>query len=207
MQKGKRKSETDKVKIYIDTCVLQGALSRRNDEDVHFLKNLKKLKWKVYTSTHSLMELYEIAKDRRFLFNLVYDRWVDVNTFLRMRTRKNLNADDLSKIVKELAIFFTTYDFIEFMDISVDVWIDIKEIVEKSNIHSSDAMHLGLARALGCKVLATHDSFFIEEGNRLLEEAGIIDQIKVCDIKDVEQTVRGMESSMQIDSSPKKILN
>ena len=186
MQKEKRKGETEKVTIYVDTCVLQGALSRRNDEDVVFVKNLKKMNWKVYTSTHSLMELYEIAKDRKFLFNLVYDRWVDVNTFLRLRSHKNLNADELDKIVKDLANFFTTNDFIEFMDIKTDVWIDIKGIVEKSNLHSSDAMHLALARALGCSVLVTHDKFFIEEGNRLLEEAGIKKQIRVCDTKDVK---------------------
>ncbi len=193
MQKGKRKSETEELKIYVDTCVLQGALSRRNEEDVIFIKNLKKMNWKVYTSTHSLMELYEIAKDRKFLFNLVYDQWIDVNTFLRLRTHKNLNADELDKIVKELANFFTTNDFIEFMDIISDVWIDIKDIVEKSNLHSLDAMHLGLARALGCQLLITHDKFFIEEGNRLLEEAGIIDQIKVCDIKDIEKTLKEMK--------------
>lgn len=194
MQKGKRKSEAEKVKIYVDTCVLQGALSRRNDANVIFIKNLKKMNWKVYTSTHSLMELYEIAKDRKFLFNLVYDQWVDVNTFLRLRTHKNLNADDLNKIVKELSNFFTTNDFIEFMDIITDVWIDIKDIVEKSNLHSSDAMHLGLARALGCHALVTHDRFFIREGNRLLKEAGIANQIKVCDIKDVEKAVKELES-------------
>jgi predicted nucleic acid-binding protein len=186
MQKGKRKSETEEVKIYVDTCVLQGALSRRNDEDVVFLKNLKKKNWKVFTSTYSLMELYEIAKDRKFLFNLAYDRWIDVNTFLRLRSHKNLNADDLDKIVKDLANFFTTNDFIEFMDITTDVWIDIKDIVEKSNLHSSDAMHLALARALGCHALVTHDKFFIKEGNRILEEAEVSDKIRVCDIKDAE---------------------
>jgi predicted nucleic acid-binding protein len=71
------------------------------------------------------------------------------------------------------------------MDISTDVWIDIKDIVEKSNLQSSDAMHLALARALGCNVLVTHDKFFIEEGNRLLDEAGIKNQIRVCDTKEV----------------------
>jgi predicted nucleic acid-binding protein len=186
LQKEKREDKADKMKVYVDTCVLQGALSRRNDEDVAFVKNLKKMNWKVYTSTYSLMELYEIAKDRKFLFNLVYDQWVDVSTFLRLRSHKNLNGDDLEKIVKDLNNFFTTNDFIEFMDITTDVWIDIKNIVEKSNLHYSDAMHLALARALGCHVLVTHDKFFIEEGNRLLEEAGINDQIRVCDIRDVE---------------------
>lgn len=185
MQK-ERKNEVEPLKIYVDTCVLQGALSRRNDDDVVFVKSLKKKNWKVYTSTHSLMELYEIAKDRKFLFNLVYDRWIDVNSFLRLRSRKNLNADELDKIVKDLANFFTTNDFIEFMDITTEVWIDIKDIVEKSNLHSSDAMHLALARALGCNVLVTHDQFFIEEGNRLLQEAGIEKQIRVCDTKDVD---------------------
>lgn len=186
MQKGQRRNEPKRVKIYVDTCVLQGALSRRNDEDTVFIKNLKERNWQIYTSTYSLMELYEIAKDRKFLFNLVYDRWTDVNTFLRLRTNKNLNADDLDKIVKDLNNFFITNDFIQFVDITTDVWMDIKEIVEKSNLHSSDAMHLALARALGCHVLVTHDVFFIKEGNRLLEEAGINKQIRVCDISDVE---------------------
>ena len=59
----KEKRKNNEVRIYLDTCILQGALSRRNDEDVVFVNELKKKNWKVYTSTHSLMELYEIAKE------------------------------------------------------------------------------------------------------------------------------------------------
>jgi len=186
----KEKRKNNEVRIYLDTCILQGALSRRNDEDVVFVNELKKKNWKVYTSTHSLMELYEIAKDRSFLFNLVYRRWVDVNTFLRLRTRKNLNQNDLDLIVKDFDNFFQTNDFIEFMDITADVWDDIKDIVEKSNLHSSDAMHLALARALECCILITHDEFFIKEGNKILKETETYDRLRVCDIGKVEETLK-----------------
>jgi len=186
MPKERKKND---VRIYLDTCILQGAMSRRNDEDVAFMKELRKKNWKVYTSTHSLMELYEIAKDRSFLFNLVYRRWVDVNTFLRLRTHKNLNKNDLDLIVKDFDNFFRTNDFIEFMDITADVWDDIKDIVEKSNIHSSDAMHLALARVLGCCILVTHDKFFIKEGNRLLKEGNQYNVLRICNVENVEKEI------------------
>ncbi len=75
------------------------------------------------------------------------------------------------------------------MNITADVWSDIKDIVEKSNIHSSDAMHLALARVLGCCVLVTHDQFFQKESNRILKDAGEYDFLKVCDVNKVEEMV------------------
>ena len=106
MPKENQKRKNNEVRIYLDTCILQGALSRRNDEDVVFINELKKKDWQIYTSTHTLMELYEIAKDRQFLFNLMYEGWVDVSTFLRRRRNKNLNPNDLEKIVKIFTNFF-----------------------------------------------------------------------------------------------------
>jgi hypothetical protein len=72
-------------RIYIDTCVLQGALSRRNNEDTIFMNRVKEKGWRVYTSIHTLMELFDVARDRSFLMKLVINKWVDVNTFLRER--------------------------------------------------------------------------------------------------------------------------
>jgi len=95
----------------------------------------------------------------------------------------------LNMIVRDFENFFKTNDFIEFMDITADVWDDVKDIVEKSNIHSSDAMHLALARALGCCVLVTHDKFFLREGNRILKETDMYDKLRICDVGKVEENL------------------
>jgi hypothetical protein len=66
LQKGKRNNETGKTKIYIDTCVLQGALSKET-KDTIFVNCVKEKGWEIYTSIHTLMELLDIARDRKFL--------------------------------------------------------------------------------------------------------------------------------------------
>jgi len=190
MPKGKRKGETDKVKIYIDTCILQGAISRRNEEDTIFMNKAKEKGWKVYTSIHTLIELLDTAKDRSFLMKSVINKWVDVSTFLKERKTKNLSGSDLNEIANELNNFFINHGFIEFMNINEEVWNDVKEIAEKSNLHSSDVLHLALARMWRCQVLVTHDTFFIREGNKLLKEANEYDVLRICNVNRVEETLK-----------------
>jgi len=186
----KRKSETPKAWIYVDTCILQGALSLRNDVDVVFLNKAKEKGWKIVTSIHALMELLDIAKDRRFLMNSVIDDWVDVSTFLRKRREMDLNRNDFDKIGKRIDKFLKKYEFINFMHIEFDVWDDVKEIVENSNIHSSDALHLASAFQWACHILVTHDKSFIKEGNMLLKEAGVNNKFRVCDVDKVEEILK-----------------
>lgn len=196
MPRGKRKNETNEVKIYIDTCILQGAISRRNQEDTIFMNKAKERGWKVYTSIHTLMELLDTAKDRRFLMKSVINKWVDVSTFLKERKTKNLNRNDLDEIAEELNNFFINHGFIEFMNINEEVWNDVKEIAEKSNLHSSDALHLALARVWECNVLVTHDTFFIEEGNELLKEAKEHRLLRVCSPENIEGALKEVMPSL-----------
>lgn len=190
MPKGKRKSENDKVKIYVDTCVLQGAISRRNEEDTIFMNKAREKSWKVFTSIHTLMELLDTTKDRSFLMKSVINKWVDVSTFLQERKTKTLSGSDLNEIAKELNNFFTNHGFVEFMDIDTEVWKDVKDIAEKANLHSSDVLHLALARMWECDILVTHDTFFIKEGNRLLKEANEYDVLRICNVNKVEETLK-----------------
>lgn len=153
------------------------------------MSNLGAKGWKVYTSIHTLMELLDVAKDRKFLIKTILDEWGSVNSFLRKRDKKNLNVNELEGISRDINNFLRTHAFITFGNITEDVWNDVKEIVEKSNIHSSDALHLALANMWECNVLVTHDQFFIEEGNRILKEAKTYDQIRICDVDKVESTL------------------
>jgi len=194
MPKGKRKSEIPKARIYVDTCILQGALSLRNDVDVVFLNKAKEKSWKIITSIHAFMELLDIAKDRRFLMNSVIDGWVDVSTFLRKRREMDLNRNDFDKIGKRIDKFLKKYEFVNFMHIEFDVWEFVKRIVENSNIHSSDALHLASAFVWGCHILVTHDNSFIKEGNMLLKEAGVYYKLRVCDVDKVEETLKDILS-------------
>jgi predicted nucleic acid-binding protein len=189
MPEEKRRNEQGEVRIYIDTCILQGAISRRNEKDTIFMNKIKEKRWKAFTSIHTLLELLDMAKDRSFLMKSVINRWVDVNTFLRERRTKQLSSDDMDEISDELNNFFKSHDFIGFMSIDNEVWNDVKDIAEKSNLHSSDALHLALARMWDCQILVTHDQFFIKEGNKLLKEAGISGNIQICDVDKVEETL------------------
>lgn len=188
-----RRNDGGRVKIYIDTCILQGAISRRSDADTVFLSKTKEKGWRVYSSIHTLMELFDVARDRSFLMKSVINRWIDVNTFLRERRRMRLSRTDLDDVAVELNNFFRSNNFIEFMDINEEVWKDVKEIVEKSNLHSSDALHLALARVWGCDILATHDRFFIEEGNKVLKEGNQYDELRICDVNEIESTIEAMK--------------
>lgn len=98
--------------------ILQGALGRKNSDDIIFLNRCKENGWKVYTSIHTLMELFDIARERAFLMKLVIKKWVDVSTFLRERRRMNLNRSELNEVADELNNFFTTHKNIEFLDIT-----------------------------------------------------------------------------------------
>jgi len=189
MPKIKRKSETPKVTIYVDTCILQGALSRRNTKDTIFMDKIREKGWEVFTSIHTLMELFDIAKDRKYLIKKVLDEWGAVNSFLRSRDRKNLNRSELDDISTEIGNFFTTHNFITLGNITEDVWRDVMSIGQSSNIHSSDALHLALALMWECQVLVTHDQFFIREGNRILKEAKMENKLRVCDVDKVEETL------------------
>lgn len=190
MLKGRKQSESNKVKIYVDTCVLQGAISGRNEEDIVFMNKAKEKGWKVYTSIHTLMELLDTAKDRSFLIKSVINKWIDVSTFLKERKSKTLSESDLNEIAQTLNNFFTNHSFVEFMNIDTEVWNDVKDIAEKTNLHSSDVLHLALARMWGCHILVTHDTFFTKEGNRLLKEANEYDVMRISSPNKVEETLR-----------------
>lgn len=188
MQRGK--SNLTEAKIYLDACILQGALGRKNSDDIIFLNRCKENGWKVYTSIHTLMELFDIARERAFLMKLVIKKWVDVSTFLRERRRMNLNRSELNEVADELNNFFITHKNIEFLDITEEVWNDVKRIVENSNSHSSDALHLALALMYQCDVLVTHDDFFIKEGNKLLKESKQYYSLRICDVPEVENALK-----------------
>jgi len=190
MQEEKKNAESNKVKIYVDTCILQGALSRQNTKDTIFMDKIKEKGWEVYTSIHTLMELLDVAKDRKFLLKKVFDEWGSVKDFLRNRDKKNLNANELEDIRKVINNFFRTNKFITFGNITEDVWRDVKLIAEESNIHSSDILHLALAIMWECDILVTHDTFFISEGNRILKNAEPPVKLKICDVDKVEETLK-----------------
>ena len=190
MPKEKRNSEIPPVKIYLDTCVLQGALSKQNTKDTIFMAKVKEREWSVFTSIHTLMELLDVAKDRKYLLKKVFNEFGAVKDFLRTRGEKNLNSHEFGEISTQINNFFITHKFISFGNISEDVWTDVKSIVENSNIHSSDALHLALATMWECHILVTHDQFFIREGNRILKETKTYDKLRVCDVDKVEATLK-----------------
>lgn len=182
-------------KIYVDTNILQGAISRRDTDAIVFLDKAKEKGWEISTSIHTLMELLDVAKDRQFLMRCVYERWTDVNTFMRKRGAKDLGGEDLSNLAKEVNNFFLTYKTIKFININDSDWNLVKKIGETSNLNSSDILHLVTAYVGGCRVLATHDGEFIKEGNKVLEQERVGNLLRVCDIIGMEEKIKEICSS------------
>ncbi|MBA7492727.1 hypothetical protein ES702_03277 [subsurface metagenome] len=199
MQKGKRKGNESSPRIYVDTNILQGAISGRNTEDILFLNKAKEKEWKVYTSIYSLMELLDVAKDRKFLMNSVIERWVDVSTFLQGRKAKDLSKDDLQDITKRLNNFFLNNKIIEFINIKDADWELVKKIGESSNLHSSDVLHLVTAWVGNCHILVTHDKEFIKEGNRILKEEKVYVSLRICDVDKAEETIMEVTIARALD--------
>jgi len=65
----------------------------------------------------------------------------------------------------------------------------VKKIGESSNLHSSDVLHLVTAWVGNCHVLVTHDKEFIKEGNRILRDEKVFDNLRICDVNKVEDTI------------------
>ena len=55
--------------IYLDTCILRNCFAKRNEEDIILLEHIRKNKVDCITSVYTLLELFEISKDRKFLIN------------------------------------------------------------------------------------------------------------------------------------------
>ena len=170
-----RKNKKDEYPIlYLDTCIIQNSLRRRNTNDVILLNNIKEKGFKCITSIYTLLELFEIDKDRNFLINSVIKKWTDVNTFLAKRREKNLNTSTLKEISDDINNFFNENSFIEIYNITGDDdWKIVKEMCEITNIHYSDIIHLATAYNSKCTHLITRDIFFIREGNKTLTESDV----------------------------------
>lgn len=197
MQK-RKENEGMTARVYVDTNILQGAISGRNTEDILFIKEAKEKGCKVYTSVYTLMELLDVAKDRKFLMKSVIERWVDVATFLQGRKAKNLSKDELQDVAKRLNNFFLSNETIEFINIKDVDWDLVKKIGESSNLHSSDVVHLVTAWVGDCHVLVTHDKEFIKEGNKILKEEKVYDKLRICDVYNITETIKELMPRVRI---------
>jgi predicted nucleic acid-binding protein len=177
-------------RIYVDTNILQAASMRRSTPEVFFIENAKREKWSIFTSIHTVMELLDAEKDRQFLMKCIIDKGLDVSTFLAKRKSKNLSKEHLTDLSAKINNFFFTNRFIEVINIKDSDWNLVKKIGESSNLHSSDILHLVTAWVSNCQLLVTNDDEFIIEGNRVLEQENVHENLRICRLNDVETTIK-----------------
>jgi len=190
MQKEKRANELSKHRVYVDTNIFQGAISGRRTADVVFINGAKEQNCEYFTSIYALMELLDIAKDRQFLMKCVIEKWLDVATFQQKRKSKDLGRDDLRDLATMLDNFFLTNNLIKLINVKISDWDLVKKIAETSNLHSSDVLHLVTAWVGNCQVLVTNDSDFVKEGNQILKQENVYDDLRVCVVADFEATLK-----------------
>jgi predicted nucleic acid-binding protein len=177
-------------RVYVDTNVLQAANIRKSTPDVVFIEEAKKQNWELFTSIHTFMELLDTEKDREFLMKCIIDKGLDVSTFLARRKSKNLSKEDLSDLAAKVNNFFFTNRFIQVINIQDSDWSLVKKIGESSNLHSSDLLHLVTAWKGNCQLLVTNDDDFIIEGNKILQQENVYERLRVCNISNVEETLK-----------------
>lgn len=187
----RKENKMRNLKLYIDTNVLQGILSRRNKEVIILLDRIKSAKLACTTSILTVLELLDIAKDREFLIKLIKDKWGDVSTFLRERKNKNLTTEELKNLSGQINNLFLEYNFIEIINIKEEDWELVKKICQESNLHSSDAIHLVTAWVGGCRYLITYDNQFITEGNRILEKEKVLDKLTIITPSQMLKILKG----------------
>lgn len=189
-----KREKNNKICVYLDTNIIRNIFPRKNTHDILFLNHLKENSILCKTSIFTLLELFEAAKDREYLVNQVVKEWVEVNTFLGERQKKNLNEYDLSSVSSQVNNIFLEYSNIELCNISLnDHWQLVKQICEESNLHHSDIIHLVTAYVNNCTHIITKDGFFISEGNKILKNQGVPKtELTIClpDIKIISNTIK-----------------
>ncbi len=178
------KTRKKKPEIYFDTPIIRDCMKLRNADSIYLLKTAIENKWKIVTSTFSIMELIDTEKDDRFFIKKLGDK-EEINKIVRFRYTKDLAEDDLDQILNGVVSFFELYD-IEYRELTDIGWNNAFQICHGTNLSATDSIHFAIG--LAYDVIVTTDEFFIKAGRKYIEKYEL--KAKICKPSEVMKILK-----------------
>jgi predicted nucleic acid-binding protein len=88
---------------------------------------------------------------------------------LRNRGEPDLSDEELKTIYNKMYDnFFKKYKFVQLFYLELEGWEKAIDLSLKSNIATTDLIHLATALLLDCDLLVTSDEFFCKQANKFI---------------------------------------
>lgn len=161
---------TKKLIIYLDASVLISFTEAESDEISELLSTCKKKGFEIRVTPFTIMEALGIKQEHKFFMKKVSEG-IPMKWIISKRRERDLENNDLREIYNILKRKLKPYDMENFYYIEDKNWWKLAlDITRDSNVNSSDAIHLAQAVFMGCDILVTTDSHFIQEGIKYIKE-------------------------------------
>lgn len=154
--------------LYIDTNVFARTLEGEHKSSIHLLETIREKGWRCSTSFFTSMELSEIRKEYKFIYNQL-GLGIPIRKILRSLDQKDLSINDLRNAQDKIDILFSKgYRFVKFYWLEKAGWDRSVDLCATTNISPTDCIHLATAIEAGCDVLVTLDTFFKQEAQHYI---------------------------------------
>lgn len=185
MPKGKTKKTIIK-NIYLDTSTILDYLLNREDNAVLLLSSIKKRKWKIITSTFTMMEIADWKKRDLFMRNKQELKW-DMDKIFSHKNETDLTDYEFTKVQKWL-LSQEELMKIDFIELEKEAWIKAREISSDTNLLAKDVLHFSTAFAAAlhkeCDIIVTSDGMFKKEAELYLKKKKKLKILKVLLLKE-----------------------
>ena len=175
----------DKI-VYLDTNAVLDFVLKRNNDAALLVESIKSRKWKIITSTFTMVEMSDWKKRDLFIRNKLELNW-GMDTIFGQRNRTDLGHYEFEKVEKWLLDVGSNIS-ITFVDLEGAAWEKVREISSSTNLLAKDAIHFGTALVSSlsskCDILVTNDGDFINEAKRFLQKNRLKRKLGVLKAKD-----------------------
>lgn len=169
---------------YVDTNVFARYLEGTHSAAVHFLETARAKNWRCSSSMFTSMELSEIRKEHKFIYNHL-GIGTPIRTAFRLLDQKDLSPDDLKAAQERIDDLFSgRLGFVRFYWLEKSGWDRAMDLCAATNITPADCIHLATAIEAGCDLLVTLDSFL--KGQAQLH-------IPCCEPQEVNKSLAGLQ--------------
>jgi predicted nucleic acid-binding protein len=178
--------------IYVDTNVIRDCIKGRKHSVIQMMGKIKEKNCKCFTSAFTIMEFIDIEKDEIYFHKKVRIGW-DMNQIIRGRMEKKLTKEELEEANERAEVITKQYG-IEFLNLHGDGWDLASWLSSVSNIQAADIIHLATAWQSKCNLIVTSDEFFIKEASIILEESGVLKELRICRPEDTDKMIFSPEN-------------
>jgi predicted nucleic acid-binding protein len=153
--------------IYLDTNVILDYSLKRNNEATLLVESVRSRKWKIITSSFSIVEMSDWKKRDLFIRNKLELNW-SMDSIFSKKNNTDLGKYEFEKVEKWLLDSAITIkpDYIDLADGAA--WGALREISTNTNLLAKDALHFCTAYV---SALNKQCDFFVSSDGELRKEA------------------------------------